>query len=267
MYMCRYSIPMRRYTRPSCATSDSEWWVGGGKKNSFIIYPLFFQVIQAHGHVLLRGVSSTQDAVRSCLLALRVTSTMRQSCSLSREMVSAAAEGDHWTPQVGPGCSPIARAWFGEPRTRPQESGLGLAFRGEGNVKYSPSWRRWWPPSNTFTASRLRPQIFTRSGFGSICPQQLKALGLGSGVVRGGPEVRFHTGSTRVPRGSTRVPPGFHQGSTRVPRRSARAAGWCERCKENCVLLGMSPELIFWGGAEKKHLPQPAISFWGKIIL
>ena len=62
----------------------------------------------------------------------------------------------------------------------------------------------------------------------------------GSGVVRGGPEVRFHEGSTRVPRGfhqsstrvppgfhqgSTRVPPGFHQGSTRVPRGSARAAG------------------------------------------
>ena len=45
---------------------------------------------------------------------------------------------------------------------------------------------------------------------------------IGSGVVRGGPEVRFHEGSTRVPRGfhqgSTGVPPGFHQGSTRVPR-------------------------------------------------
>ena len=44
---------------------------------------------------------------------------------------------------------------------------------------------------------------------------------IGSGVVRGGPEVRFHQGSTRVPpgfhQGSTRVPPGFHQGSTRVP--------------------------------------------------
>ena len=33
---------------------------------------------------------------------------------------------------------------------------------------------------------------------------------IGSGVVWGGPEVRFHKGSTRVPRGS------------------ARAAGWCE---------------------------------------
>ena len=43
----------------------------------------------------------------------------------------------------------------------------------------------------------------------------------GSGVVRGGPEVRCHEGSTRVP-------PGFHQGSSRVPRGSARAAGWCE---------------------------------------
>ena len=38
---------------------------------------------------------------------------------------------------------------------------------------------------------------------------------IGSGVVRGGPEVRFHEGSTRVPpgfhRGSTGVPPGFHE--------------------------------------------------------
>ena len=34
---------------------------------------------------------------------------------------------------------------------------------------------------------------------------------IGSGVVRGGPEIRFHEGSSRVP-------PGFHQGSTRVPR-------------------------------------------------
>ena len=44
---------------------------------------------------------------------------------------------------------------------------------------------------------------------------------IGSGVVRGDPELRFHQGSTRVPpgfhQGSTRVPPGFHQGSTRVP--------------------------------------------------
>ena len=34
---------------------------------------------------------------------------------------------------------------------------------------------------------------------------------IGSGVVRGGPEVRFHEGSTSVP-------PVFHQGSTRVPQ-------------------------------------------------
>ena len=50
---------------------------------------------------------------------------------------------------------------------------------------------------------------------------------IGSGVVRGDPELRFHQGSTRgstrvpprfhqVP-GSSRVPPGFHQCSTRVP--------------------------------------------------
>ena len=38
-----------------------------------------------------------------------------------------------------------------------------------------------------------------------LFPQQLKALG-----SQGGPEVRFH------------------QGSTRVPQDSARAAGWCE---------------------------------------
>ena len=48
---------------------------------------------------------------------------------------------------------------------------------------------------------------------------------IGSGVVRGGPEVRFHQGSTRVPRGS------------------ARAAGWCEHKKEHRML---SPELILF---------------------
>ena len=38
----------------------------------------------------------------------------------------------------------------------------------------------------------------------------------GSGVVRGGPEVRFHEGSTRVP-------PEFHQGSEVL-----RGLRWCE---------------------------------------
>ena len=70
-----------------------------------------------------------------------------------------------------------------------------------------------------------------------------------SGVVRGGPEARFHEGSTRVP-------PGFHQGSTsstRVPRGSARAAGWCEHQKEHRMLLGISPELIgFLRGTRSK---------------
>ena len=63
---------------------------------------------------------------------------------------------------------------------------------------------------------------------------------IGSGVVRGGPEVRLHQGSARVPpgfhEGSTRAPgwsgAALRQGSTRVPPRvpqgSARAAGWCE---------------------------------------
>ena len=50
---------------------------------------------------------------------------------------------------------------------------------------------------------------------------------IGSGVVWGGPEVRFHDGSTRVPRGSAR---------------------WCEHYKEDRMLLGISPELVlFWG--------------------
>ena len=43
---------------------------------------------------------------------------------------------------------------------------------------------------------------------------------IGSPVVRGGPEVKFYEGSTRVPPGSTRVPQGFHEGSPR----------FCEGC-------------------------------------
>ena len=57
-------------------------------------------------------------------------------------------------------------------------------------------------------------------GFGlDFCPT-VKSFGvsaqIGSGVVRGGPGVRFHEGSTRVP---TKVPPRFHQVLQ-------RAAGW-----------------------------------------
>ena len=63
---------------------------------------------------------------------------------------------------------------------------------------------------------RFSPQL---QGFG-VSAQ------IGSGVVRGGHEVRFHQGSTRVPRGS------------------ARAAGWCEHKKEHRMLLGISPDLI-----------------------
>ena len=59
---------------------------------------------------------------------------------------------------------------------------------------------------------------------------------MGSGVVRGGSEVRFHEGSTKVPprfhQGSTRVPPGFHNSSSEL----LRGCG--------VVLLGISPELI-----------------------
>ena len=94
----------------------------------------------------------------------------------------------------------------------------------------------------------LKPNIFPdhvrmSDCFFGILPQQLKALGsqprlfvifwkivfptaasfgvsaqIGSGVVGGDPELRFHQGSTRgstrVPPGSTKVPPRFHQGST-----------------------------------------------------
>ena len=61
---------------------------------------------------------------------------------------------------------------------------------------------------------------------------------IGSGVVRGGPEVRFHEGSTRVPPEFHQVLRGlrgglgwfevrFHKGSIKVPPGSARPAGWC----------------------------------------
>ena len=61
-----------------------------------------------------------------------------------------------------------------------------------------------------------------QDGDGTITLEELRKailLPFFPGVGRGGPEVRFHEGSTRVPpgfhKGSTRVPPGFHQGSTR----------------------------------------------------
>ena len=48
--------------------------------------------------------------------------------------------------------------------------------------------------------------------FPAYCPPTAESFGvsaqIGPGVVRGGPEVRFH-------KGSTRVPPGFYEGSTR----------------------------------------------------
>ena len=55
----------------------------------------------------------------------------------------------------------------------------------------------------------------------------------GSGVVRGGPEGRFHEGSTRVPRG-------FHD-STRF----CEGCGVVRALKEHRLLLGISPELIW----------------------
>ena len=56
---------------------------------------------------------------------------------------------------------------------------------------------------------------------------------IGSGVVRGSPEVRFHQGSTRVP-------PGFHQGSTRFYKGGVVRA----LKKSTACCWGISPELI-----------------------
>ena len=52
---------------------------------------------------------------------------------------------------------------------------------------------------------------------------------IGSGVVRGGHEVRFHQGSTRVPRG-------FHEGSTR----------FCEGCGVVRCCWGYHLSLFFF---------------------
>ena len=70
---------------------------------------------------------------------------------------------------------------------------------------------------------------------------------ISSGVVQGGPEVRFHEGSTRVL-------PGFHQGFMRVSIGSARAAGRCEHQKGRRMLLGTSPELIFFSAGSSQIL-------------
>ena len=78
----------------------------------------------------------------------------------------------------------------------------------------------WAPPCLT------HGQIPTSFIFSPTAESSGVSAQIGSGVVWGGPEVRFHEGSTRVPRGSS------------------RAAGWCEHYKEHRMLLGMSPELI-----------------------
>ena len=61
------------------------------------------------------------------------------------------------------------------------------------------------------------PFLFLGNSFSPTAERFGVSAQIGSGVVRGGPEVRFHEGSTRVS-------PGFHE----VLRGSARAAGWCE---------------------------------------
>ena len=67
-------------------------------------------------------------------------------------------------------------------------------------------------------------------------PTTAESFGVSAhGVVRGGPEVRFHEGSTRVP-------PGFHEGSTRFCKDFGG-----EHEKEHRMLLGISPERVFFG--------------------
>ena len=67
---------------------------------------------------------------------------------------------------------------------------------------------------------------------------------IGSGVVRGGPEVRFHEG--------TRVPPGFHQSSTRVPRgfhevlRGLRGGASTKKSAACCWGYHLSLVLLGW---------------------
>ena len=59
-----------------------------------------------------------------------------------------------------------------------------------------------------------KPQLTSRTKFFSPTAESFGVSAqIGSGVVRGGPEGRFHEGSTRVP-------PGFYEGSTK----------FCEGC-------------------------------------
>ena len=80
---------------------------------------------------------------------------------------------------------------------------------------------------------------------------------IGSGVVRGGPEVRFHEDSTRVPRGfhqgSRRVSRGFHEGFTRVP------GGFHEGSRR--VSRGFPTVDPVLGGVQPEN--EPPTSGWG----
>ena len=69
--------------------------------------------------------------------------------------------------------------------------------------------RFWFVWFCSFLVGAAKRNVFFLLGF---CSPTAESFGvsaqIGSGVVRGSPEVRFHEGSTRVPRG-------FHEGSTR----------------------------------------------------
>ena len=88
-------------------------------------------------------------------------------------------------------------------------------------------------PSHVAMKPDKRRSLAETSALKASRPPTVESFGvsaqIGSGVVRGGSEVRFHKGSTGVPPG---VPPGFS-------RSSARAAGWCGQ-KEPLLESGCS---------------------------
>ena len=94
------------------------------------------------------------------------------------------------------------------PRRTVGERSQGGPFYQSGCQNKDPSLFAWW-----FQVSKF--QAVWKACF-SFPPQTAEAQ-IGSGVVRGGPEVRHPRGSTRFHQGSTRVPPGFHQGFHQVP--------------------------------------------------
>ena len=134
-------------------------------------------------------------------------------------------------PIVSPGCWPstipggqtTASRLKKEAATRTRRRGSSSeasTFGARFAVRASPPKIRCW-----CLGLQLGPPVVRFYPFSPTAESFGVSAQIGSGVVRGDPELRFHQGSTRVPpsvppgfhQDSTRVPPGFHQGSTRVP--------------------------------------------------